>query len=56
VKARCSSGHLANLSEHMLSKRFTKAAQSHQSEDTVKSKSLILGGVDFGPLQSRYPE
>ena len=35
----------------MLSKKFTEAAQSHQAGDTVKSKHLILGGADFGPLQ-----
>jgi Aspartyl protease len=35
----------------MLSKRFTEAVQLRQSGDTVTSKRLTLGGVDFGPLQ-----
>jgi hypothetical protein len=35
----------------MLSKRFTEAARSKQSGDTVMSKRLTLGGADFGPLQ-----
>jgi hypothetical protein len=35
----------------MLSKRFTEAARLRQSGDTVTSKRLTLGGIDFGPLQ-----
>jgi len=35
----------------VLSKRFTEAAGSRQSGDTLMSKRLTLGGTDFGPLQ-----
>ena len=35
----------------MPSKRFTEAARSKQSGDTVLSNRLTLGGIDFGPLQ-----
>jgi hypothetical protein len=35
----------------MLSKRFTEAARLQQTGDTVTSKRLTLGGIDFGPLQ-----
>ena len=40
----------------MLSKRFTEAARSKQSGDTVMSKRLTLGGTDFGPLRFRVED
>ena len=34
----------------ILSKRFTQAAPSHPTGDTVTSKRFILTGADFGPF------
>lgn len=35
----------------ILGRRFAEAAGSHYSGDTMTSKQLTLGGIEFGPLQ-----